>query len=53
MTILSSASTQRWTNWKRLDKEQDSRNNNSRRDGEQNDRLSARILPTHYQARTR
>jgi hypothetical protein len=29
MTIRSSASTQRWTNWERLDKEQDSRNNDS------------------------
>jgi hypothetical protein len=53
MTIRSSASTQRWTNRERLDKEQDSRNNDSRPEGEQNDRFPARILPTHYEARTR
>jgi hypothetical protein len=51
MTIRSSASTQRWTNRERLDKEQDSRHNNSRHEDEQNDRFPARILPTHYETR--
>jgi hypothetical protein len=53
MTIRSSTYTQRWTNRERLVKEQDSRNNDSCRKGEQNDRFPARILPTHYGARTR
>ena len=53
MTIRSSTSTHRWTNRERLDKGQDSRNNNSCRKGEQNDRFPGRILPTHYEARTR
>jgi len=35
MTIRSSASTQRWTNRERPDKEQDGRNNDSSRKGEQ------------------
>ena len=47
MTIRSSTSTQPYTNRERLDKEQDSRNNDSCRKGKQNDRFPARILPTH------
>jgi hypothetical protein len=43
MTIRSSASTQRWTNRETLDKEQDSRNNDSCRKGEKNDRFPARM----------
>ena len=39
MTIRSSASTQRWTNRERLDKEEDRRNNDFCRNGEQNDRF--------------
>ena len=53
MTIQSSASPQRWTNRGRLEKEQNSRNNDTYRKGEQNDQFPARILPTHYEARTR
>jgi hypothetical protein len=53
MTIRSSASPQRWTNREKLDKEQNSRNNDSCHKGEQTDRFPARILPTHYEARTR
>jgi hypothetical protein len=51
MTIRSFTSTQRWTNQERLDKEQDSRVNDSCRKGERNDRFPARILPTHDGAR--
>ena len=43
MTIRSSTFTQRWTNRERLDKEQDSRDNDSCCKGEQNDRFPARI----------
>jgi hypothetical protein len=39
MTIRSSTSTQPWTNREKLDKEQDSRNNDSCCKGEQNDRF--------------
>jgi hypothetical protein len=39
MTIRSSTSAQRYTNRERIDKEQDSRNNDFCRKGEQNDRF--------------
>jgi hypothetical protein len=52
MTIRSSASLQRRANRERLDKEQDSQNNDSCRKGEQNNGFPARVLPTHYDART-
>jgi hypothetical protein len=50
MTIVSSASTHRWTNRESLHKDQDSWNKDSCRKGKQNDRFRARILPAHYEA---
>jgi hypothetical protein len=52
MTIVSSASTHRWTNRESPHKDQDSWNKDSCRKGKQNSRFPARILPTHYDART-
>jgi hypothetical protein len=52
MTIVSSASTHRWTNGESLHKDQDSWDKDSCRKGKQNSRFPAGILPTHYDART-
>ena len=52
MTIVSSASTHRWTNRESLHKDKDSWNKDSCRKDKQNSRFPVRILPTHYEAHT-